>query len=273
MANPAGISPPLTRKIERTIDLYKIKRVEYRKLAMTECGVQLVSWAVIDYRTRARGGTAAGIAWRDITKGAIRSRLAKRKPWHTIGGQIATLRGQAVGAKMTAQQLRQQQITLRFQTLGTKGKARKRILAQRKQVWNQRKAIAAKRKGIRERLRNLRKKRKDMVEAEFALHEIGVDTGRLLASLTYGVPELAEVKVPKPRHTIDSPEKAEWKITETKLRVGSNQKYAWFYDKMRPIFPTGFIDGERQKVLDGIIHKWEQKAMDEAADQVNRGPA
>jgi len=115
-------------------------------------------------------------------------------------------------------------------------------------------AAKRKRKGLRER-------RRKMIDKELASARIGIDTGRLVNSLTYGVDQLRSVRVPK--FEGEAPPRAIFEIDRYSLRMGSNLNYAGYFDALRPIFPPTFINGQRQQSLDKIVHRvMQEKAND-----------
>lgn len=216
----------------------KAKTPDVQQQAHRAIGVQAVAWAVQDYRTRARGGTdPSGASWRPITRDAIRSRLAKRAPWKSIGDQLRSL----------SQQDAPLRDELRRRMPKGAGKGAQRAAIARDYAEKDKRLAANRRKR-----KTLRAKRERLVDKEHAKHEIGVDTGRLIASLTHGERELASIRVPRPKGP--PPPKAEFRTTRTSVTVGSNLEYAEHFDRLRPIFPDGFITGDRRRSLEKIVH-------------------
>jgi hypothetical protein len=94
------------------------------------------------------------------------------------------------------------------------------------------------------------------VSTEHARHEVGIDTGRQVSSLSYGVPG-----APRPgpiQHTSEAPSKAVWVVKEASVELGTRQRYAGWFAARRPIFPRGMISPRRKKVLAVI---WSRVAM------------
>lgn len=222
-------------RIKRRLLRARADLAKPRRQALVTGGVQIISWAVQDYRERARGGTAGGISWRRLTRGAIRTRLSRFAAWKTERAKLASLRQQE--APILAELRR----TL---PRGAKYKANRGAIASKFAEDN--KAL----KRIRKQRASIRAARNKRTDAMLAKHEIGVDTGRLVNSLVFGVPELAAVRVPK--NAGEAPPKAEFKVADSTVTVGSNLVYAPAFDRLRPIFPPGFISKERQEKLDEI---------------------
>jgi hypothetical protein len=177
-----------------------------RETVLSALGVQVVSWAVQDYRARSEGRSAGGISWAPITASAIRTRLAGRTPWQRDRESLKALRGvDTPQAKKTRQRIRD--------------------------------------------------KRKATIAKELGKAKIGIDTGRLVNSLVYGVPALSSVKVGTRPTVTAGLTQGVFSIEGDSLRVGSVMKYAGYFDEKRPIFPAGFIDAARQQQLDTLGEK------------------
>lgn len=215
---------------------------------MTAIGVQVASWAVQDYQARARGQQAGGAQWKPITEGAIRTRLAARQPWKDVGSQLRALR---VLEKPLLDAMR-----MKLPKGKTPGKKKQRgaIASQFMQDTPELRQIKIKRRG-------LKAKRKNMIAKELSSARIGIDTGRLVNSLVYGVDELRSVRVPK--FSGEAPPRALFEMSRFSLRMGSNLSYAKHFDQLRPIFPPGFIDAQRQQKLDKVVALVMQKKVDD----------
>lgn len=199
-------------RFEMTLDQDVIRVQQFAKhledvkpKVLTAMGVQGVSWAIQDYRTKSDGGTAAGVTWKPITASAIRSRLAGRTPWKNQRSQLAAMKGD------------------------TSPKAKK------------------KRQSIRD-------KRKATIAKELGSARIGVDTGRLVNSLVYGVQDLASIKPPA-RLTGVAPPRAAFDIQGNNIRIGSNLQYAGYFDEKRPVFSGTFMNPDRRQQMDKLIEK------------------
>lgn len=210
-------------------------RVEWHRAI----GVQVVAWAIQDYRAKARhGADAAGASWKPITRAAIATRLAARAPWQSISLQLAALwREQAP-------------ILAELRRKLPRGKTPTRA--------RQRGAIAAKftqshsrLKAIKRRRAQLRARRQRDIDREFAHHEIGVDTGRLINSLTFGEPALASIRAPKQKSG-PPPSRAIFLVSDRDVTVGSNMSYAKYFDEARPIFSANMITPARRKALEDL---------------------
>lgn len=215
---------------------------------LTAMGVQCASWAIQDYQSRARGQQAAGVQWNPITEGAIRTRLAARQPWKNIGSQLEALAAQQ---KPIMDELRRKM---------PKGKDPKKT-KQRGKIAKDFEENNAVLRGIKKKRQALRAKRKSMIAKELSSARIGIDTGRLVNSIVYGVDQLRSVRVPK--FSGEAPPRALFEIDRYSLRMGSNLSYAKHFDKLRPIFPPGFIDGARQQKLDKVVALVMQKKVDD----------
>lgn len=81
------------------------------------------------------------------------------------------------------------------------------------------------------------------VQTEWANHKIGVDTGRLANSMKAG----------QPGHFR--------KTGGNAVTIGSQIKYAKFFDAVRPIFGPNFIDQHRQKALEDMAVRVYDRAI------------
>lgn len=205
-------------------------------------GVQAVSWAVQDYRSRSDGGTAGGTTWNPITAGAIRSRLAGRTPWQRQTEQLLKLRAE------------QEPLTEKLRRKMPEGddpkiKARRGAIARKFMESEDGKKLEK----IKKKRRDIRAKRKTTIERELSTARIGVDTGRLVNSLVYGVQELSAIRPPARLANTQGLKPALFTIQGNQIRIGSVMEYAKYFDEKRPIFPVGFLDPNRRKQLDRII--------------------
>lgn len=208
---------------------------------LTAIGVQAVSWAVQDFRARSGGAAAGGIQWKPITEAAARTRLAARAPWQNQSKQLEQL---------SAEQQPLMEKLRRKLPPGTNKSANRKAIAngfmESKDGQSLRK-IQKKREGIRA-------KRKAAIAKEHAAAKVGVDTGRLVNSLVYGVQDLSSVRVGVPLKG-EAPPRAAFDIAGNTIRIGSNLKYAGYFDAMRPIFGQGFLDAGRRESIDKLIEK------------------
>ncbi|NDF13331.1 MAG: hypothetical protein EB060_11025, partial [Proteobacteria bacterium] len=133
-----------------------------------------------------------------------------------------------------------------------KGKRTKDAVSQRKAL---RKAYASAQKQAKNKRASIKKKREAMFSKESGSSKIGVDTGRLVNSLVYGVPALSSVKVGIRPSTNADLTPGIFALEGDSLRLGSVMKYAGYFDEIRPIFPEGFIDEARKKQLDDLADK------------------
>lgn len=211
-----------------------------RQTVLTAMGVQLVSWAVQDYRTRSEGGTAGGVAWKPITASAIRTRLAGRTPWQRQSEKLRALRDKE---RPILEQLRKK-LPKGDKRKKSRGLIASNFLADSKE-WQK---IRADRKKIREA-------RKAKIAQELSSAKIGVDTGRLVNSLVYGVPALSSIRVGTRPTTSEGLTQGVFVFEGDSLKVGSVMKYAGYFDEKRPIFPPGFVDQARQEQLDSLGEK------------------
>lgn len=222
------------------------------KPVLTACGVQIASWAVQDYRARSEGRVAGGIGWRPITRGAAVTRLRARQPWKNDTAKLAALRDEA---KPHLESLRRK---LPAGPGDTKKRQRGYIAANAPEQKELDK-IRKKRKTVKDR-------RKRQIDKEHASAKIGVDTGRLVNSLVFGVPELSSVRAVPLKPGTEQPPRAEFRIQDSgsnaTLRMGSNMQYAVHFDRLRPIFPDGFIDEQRKTQLEAIALKVTQNIVD-----------
>jgi hypothetical protein len=100
---------------------------------------------------------------------------------------------------------------------------------------------------------SIRENRKKTIAKELGAARIGVDTGRLVNSLVYGVADLNKVRVGVKLQ--GSVPRAAFDVSGNEIRIGSNMQYAGYFDQDRPIFGDGFLDEGRKKILDTVIEK------------------
>lgn len=220
------------------------------KETLTAFGVQMASWAVQDYRARSEGNQAAGVVWAPITRSAAVTRLRARAPWQDDSASLASLHEQE---KPLKEQLRKKLPKGRD---AKKAKQRGRIAADFQAKSKEWQAIKRKRKTIKDR-------RKRNIEKEHASAKIGIDTGRLVNSIVYGVPELASVRAPKTSAIVGQGgnniafgmTKGVFRLTPTSVTIGTQMQYADHFDRLRPIFPDGFLAGNRLDSLKSIADK------------------
>lgn len=204
------ITHTLDEEVTRARDLAKATD-EQATTILEAIGIQVLSWIWQDYRTKARGGTdPAGNKWKPITKAAIRSRLLKRQSYRSKVDQVRALQ-------------QQNQVTA--------GQA----------FWLQ---LGRQPAGVAEstskRIQSLHKQKRDMVDAEHAKHEIGVDTGRLVNSLEVGRGYVSDTILDVDRKSV---------------RVGSALKYAAHFNAKRPIIDEKNLTPARLAELDEIIEE------------------
>lgn len=208
-----------------------------RKAGMRSVGVQVIAWAVRDFRGRSTGGSQGGTTWRRIGRSAIASRLAKRSPWQAIGTTLAA---------MTAVERPLRENMARMMP-GSGTRQQRGAIAH---AFEEANPIIKTNKAKRKKLKA---KRKSMIDSEFARHAIGVDTGRLVNSLVWGEPELAGINPGKMRPGTPPPPRAEFKEGKDSITVGSNLEYAKHFDKIRPVFPRTMITPARKKELQELL--------------------
>lgn len=202
---PFGFEMNLDQEVRR-VESLPTHLADARETVLTAIGVQVVAWAVADYREKSEGRSAGGVQWKPITEGAIRTRLAGRTPWQRQRAELSAIKGDR------------------------SDKAKK------------------KRQSIRE-------KRKSTIAKELGKAKIGIDTGRLINSLVYGVPALSSVRVANRPTSTEGLTQGVFMFEGDSLRVGSIMRYAGYFDAKRPIFPIGFLDASRQEQLDKLAEK------------------
>lgn len=237
-----------------TVRLVSQRLIENRKTILTAMGVQAASWAVQDYRAKSEGKAAAGITWAPITRGAAATRLAARAPWQNDSAALAQLHAQELPLK---EELRKKL------PKGSKKKSNRGKIAsdfyENSSKW---KSIRKKRKTIKER-------RQRNIDKEHSAAKIGIDTGRLVNSIVYDVPELSSVKAPKSSAIVSQGgkkvafgiTKGVFIVTEHSVTLGTNMQYATDFDRLRPIFPVQF-DATRTAALNNIATKTAQAIID-----------
>lgn len=209
---------------EEAVRLHNLARhVEAtRPKVLTAIGVQCVQFAVKDFRDRSNGLEAAGTSWQRISLSGARTRLAARKPYKTDSAELLALHNEQQAA--------------------------------RKKKPRDEKAI----KGIQRKRQTIKRRRKREIEREQKNAKTGIDTGRGVNSLVFGVAELeAAIKVPtgkgEPKKGQEPLARALFQMTSTSIRVGSIMKYMGYFDERRPIFPPGFIGPERRTSIEKVI--------------------
>lgn len=237
----------LEREVAHVSKLPK-KLIEITPTILKAMGVQAVSWAIQDFRTRSDGGSAAGVAWKPITESAVRTRLAGRTPWVKQRAELSSLREQE---KPILEKLRR---TLPSnKTLGNRKIDSQRGNKIRGMLSRQFEEKNPELQKIRKKRQQIRDKRKSTIARELSAARIGVDTGRLVNSLVFGVPELAQIRVPKKPTKTEGLTRGVFDIRSNTIRVGTVIDYAKHFDRLRPIFPDGFIDAARRQSMEKII--------------------
>ena len=220
-----------------------------RPKVLTAIGVQCVSWAVQDFRARSNGQQAAGVSWEPISLSGARTRLAARQPYKTDSANLLALHNEEAPLR--------EKLRLKLPKGKTPGKAKSRgKLAADFMSTDEGKAI----KAIQKKRGTIKARRAREIEREQKNAKVGVDTGRLVNSLVYGVAELeAAIKVPTgkgvPKPGQEPLTRAMFDVTSNSIRVGSHMKYAEYFDQRRPIFPPGFIDATRRQSIEKLIEK------------------
>lgn len=225
-------------------------------------GVMAAGFAVSDYRDRSEGQAAGGIAWKPITDSAIRTRLAARKPWQNQRAELAALRAEEAPI---LEAIRKRLPRNNAETKSGKTLPPEIRKKQRGKLSQVDEAQAAALQSIRERRDKVRAARKALFEKEKASAKIGVDTGRLVNSLVYGVPELQEVAALAPRLAPGAGEvaKATFRVDGFSIVIGSNMEYAGYFDALRPLIGEGFISPDRLKMLEGLALEYVQSVIDD----------
>ncbi len=227
----------------------KAKLPEAQKAGMRGVGVQVVSWAILDFRKRGSGAAAGGTRWRPITLAAIATRLAKRSPWRSITDSLHAM-------TIQEKQLREE-LAVKMPKAGT-AKQRGAIA----HAFDEKNPLIVKNRKSRKRLKA---KRKGMINKEFANHTIGVDTGRLVNSLVHGEPALAKAGAPRQRLG-SPPPKATFRVSSVEVTAASNLEYAKHFDKIRAIYPAQMIDGQRVEELEELLSDVQDEVIRKAIE-------
>ncbi len=228
-------SDDITSEVKRLQQLPRFIQ-EAEETVLRAIGVQVVSWAVQDYRARSEGREAGGATWKPLSDGAIYSRISARTPWQRDTEQLKALREQE---KPILDELRRK---LPKGKTPAKKKARGAIISKFMKERPDLRRIKANRKRIRE-------KRKKMFEKEKGAAKIGIDTGRGINSLVFGVADLKSIKTGSKVTDTNGMENAVFDLGRGQITVGSGIKYMQYFAEARPIFPSGFIDQSRQDQL------------------------
>lgn len=223
-----------------------ITRVEQSIPAVLKAiGVQAVAWVVQDYRERSTGASVGGVAWKPLTESAIRTRLAGRTPWQRQRDQLIALREEERPILERLRRMLPSDKSKQINGDKAKGRRVRGFLAREFEKKN------PELRKIRKKRQTIRSQRKAAIAKELSSAQIGVDTGRLVNSLVFGVPELASIKTPKSAPS----EKALFEVQGQTINIGSVMKYAKHYDALRPIFTPDFIDQQRRESLERTIEK------------------
>lgn len=236
---------PLDKQVVRLKALAEHMQ-ESTPIALKAIGHQVIAWAIADYREKSDGGTAGGASWQPITDSAIASRLRKRQPWKDQTSALLSL---------------QQQSWPLLDELRRKlppGEDRQPNRGAIAESWMQNTPEGKKLRDIQKQRAKIRSQRKAKIKSSKAAARIGIDTGRLINSLVFGISELSDIRVP----AIDTgaggkplTDRAAFDISGNGITVGSNMSYAKYFDERRPIFPDGFIDDSRKDKLSSLAVK------------------
>mgnify|MGYP000906855358 FL=1 len=225
---------------------------------LTAMGVQAVSWAVQDFRERSNGGNAAGVSWAPITLSGARTRLAGRAPYRNDSRELKSLHEQEkpLLEKLRRKMPSNKRLAGQKQVYGPKktpGMIRGKLARNFMETEDGQKIVE-----IRKNRQKIKKRRAKQIEREKSNAKVGVDTGRLVNSLVYGVADLSSIKTPKgkdseaPRENL---KRAAFDISGNVIRVGSNMKYAGYFDERRPIFGPDFMSSDRKQKMDRLIEQ------------------
>lgn len=203
--------------------------------ALSNIGIQVVSWIVQDYRKRSAGQEAGGVKWESLTDSAIYSRLRARQPWKETT--------EALGKLWVEEKAIRRPLRRKLQKIGRGKKKLTEEYERRNERLGQ----------IREERQTIKADRKAMFTAEKTSAQIGVDTGRLVNSFVYGVSDLASLQGLAPRlKGGETPERAIWLLEADSITVGSSQEYAGYFDERRPIIGPTFLNETRLETLANI---------------------
>ena len=214
--------------------------------ALMECGVFLMGEAQRDYRAKSKGrADEAGNLWLRITEGAIRSRF-----WRT--------RRNSRYVKLLAdiERLRNKEATLLeslFAQLppGPEKASQRRAIAR---DWRENSKEGKEATKTRNNIRAKQEQRRSIVASEHASAAIGVDSGRLVNSLTFGAAEAIS------------------EIVGQTLKLGTRIVYAVWFDYMRPIFPENFLTPRRKDRCLAILKKHAERGIqDTLGDHATEG--
>lgn len=220
-------------------------------------GVQCLSWGVRDYRTRGRKQTdETGLAWRDITRSAFVSRLAKRSPYQ---------KNRTAREALTAREKELTKDIAKGMPRGPQGARIRAGIAWR--FYEDHPEL----RGIQRKRKELRAQREALIAKESSQYEIGLDTGRLIGSLTFGVKELDTVKIPQAKgaQQTQPPTPAMLAVQGNAVTVGSVLEYASYFDASRPLFGPNFITPARKDRLDKMATRMFQAMADKELKEFN----
>ena len=213
---------------------------------LTAMGVQAVSWAVQDFREKSNGGTAGGNSWKPISLSGARTRLAGRDAYRSDSKSLKGLRD--------AEAPLREMLRKRLPAGKNKAPNRGAIASNFMDKTPEGKEI----RSIQKTRKKIRDKRRKQIEREKNSAKVGVDTGRLVNSLVYGVADLSSIKTPKGKDS-EAPreglKRAAFDIQGNVIRIGSNMKYAGYFDERRPIFGPDFMSSERKQKMDRLIEQ------------------
>lgn len=123
-------------------------------------------------------------------------------------------------------------------------------------------------------LQKSRESKRNYVQKQLAGVKTGIDTGRLVNSLIYGVSGLKMQPVTgNPAKPKDEPIKEAIFVPDhSGITVGTNMSYAKHFDADRPIFGPGFLNADRQRQLGDLAARAHQIALRQAAEKKQPKP-
>lgn len=262
---PRGIDPTNPEDVKAELARWarlKSQADDIRRKALVAMGVQMAAWGIQDFRDKSEGRVAQGIKWPKITRAAAVSRLRARMPWKNDTAELKALRAAEalIVAEVRRMLPRNAAKTKGGKTLSKEARQRQRgaiIAAELKKRGDWRK--------IKRARKTVKARRKRMIDKEHAAAKIGVDTGRLVNSITYGVPELREIKVPALKAGAETPTRGLWILGTRSIEIGSRMPLAVWFDSRRTIFPASFIDSRRgaelRELATGVVRSAVERAL------------
>lgn len=229
------------------MDRASSKVYDVAPVALTECGVWLLGEAQRDFRAKSKGqADAAGNTWPGVSEGAIRTRFWRTRRDH-----------QYVKLAYRLQALRDQEESLLGFLIKQLPRGKNGVLSawRRGIAWHWRRETpeGIQATQIRQQIKDIREDRQAMVTKDHAAAKTGVDSARLVNSLSFA-----------------STDKV-FEIAGNVLTMGTAIVYAYWFDLRRKIFPDNFMTPRRLERCHSIVKKHAERKIQETLGDSAKG--